>query len=568
MQADHHTLINTPSSIIANFQNSAPSAELQGRCPTPYKGYEKINFQALIDYQVWAKELRASDPLYENPELFSHCPPLSPFIVELRSHIESLLTVKPELKLLIAEIDFHTKSDSLSPSWYFGLCLRLQSALTDLDQISLVEKDFITSSSAKIAAFFRTLTQANAWKNQNLLHKICAYKEDDIETSLHSPELSYTLVEKIENTVKQKLSVPMHVPILGDGEVGLDFLLSAFLASIYPMGMPVNNGNHAHGIPMSQVAFSIHDYFHGEGDNKTEMAQKFAIKTAEKLFRTRKIPTSKIIEIASEYAVKRYMHMIQTIQQFIPILRSELETDKASFMKTIVALFNLTHEEYFCRTGLLKQTSFKRFIYKFESDESDLPFINLLKTSPINGITSLSDEEIKDTVLSSKNGGDEYSKDIYYSKPDLTQPYEYKVQRTMNQIKLSITDEKGREYIYEIPTLYSELANVDDNPKLLALAGFDISKPEFTEDMSQKKIDKLANIYFTVIAKRFSACEVHLQDTLLKLVPEEIQQTFEKTIAKMRAELKETISIFPVKEEKILIDESITSESGEGYTAF
>lgn len=489
-----------------------------------------FDLRIVTAYRKHYKQFAEKTPSFEaNASDHLHMDTLLPVLDRIEDHIKSLLQDNINIKILLEEIRYIKELKQVTPSWLLALHFRVQAAIST---ISDDEKKLIEHIPNPAEALVYGLTKDKLWKNLNSNKIIDYYKENRVRDLFYSDhtQLSSNIRKKVYDCLVN--ISPIYFPLLGSKVLSIEFLILTSLDNIYVMGMP-SNRNRVHGIELSPLSFTVHDYLHGENDLKIKEHSLFTytFEVIESLIK-KNIDVDDAIRLATETANDKY----KILSSFLIDIFEKMLEDK----KYLAGLFALLHEFPSFSPEIFKKKSLRDVMdclinecqKEIENTSELMRESDLLGTNIFNGECSKSDDQIL-----------EYTKKISSVEKQLASMEKIRsasVKRSDRFIDVSFQDNNLNECRHSMHTIFHKLENANDYLKLLNYAKYDIKKPDFTK--SRDPFTE-ANSFLSRVQKMLINCILYLNEKTQQIIDSDLDNPllldYENVDLKFREKLEE-----------------------------
>lgn len=479
---------------------------------TDFTGSKKINFDIIKDFRNDSQKstlelLNDAKITYDN--LLQATKELRLFFTQISCTDDR---VKSVINHLVDEIDQKIEESVFNYQWLFELPLRFSVAISNP---SNEEVDFYyhISKPGAYPGFFKNDLWRNAQQfSQALLNdnQKCSYKTEEYSCNMEHLEDSLKIIQQ---EIELNLSPVVYYPILNHTLFSLTELILLYLEDIYPLALAdLKDELHAHGFKdsekFSNFGYLYHDVFHANFDNKRRVLKTYIFNTLEKKLLQNQF-SKELVQKLTYKATEKYKNILNLFKLIIHKKMFELskQNNTGSLDKYIVGLFIAIHEYPSWNLDMFETDNgfelinifTKKIISKFQSRIMWESPDDILKTSPINGDSSLSDSEI---IQIYKDSLDDVV--IDYNSMEKT-----KVNRSSKRfIEVDIFMKNGKHFKQSFATLYHKFLNSQDNINLLSLAGINIDFPKLSEDNVQQAR--------SCVQDHLERIRIHLIDQVLK----------------------------------------------------
>ncbi|MBT4880597.1 MAG: hypothetical protein HOI80_03710 [Alphaproteobacteria bacterium] len=337
-------------------------------------------------------------------------------------------------------------------------------------------------------------------------HKVDGITRENLNKS-YAPMISYRVKEKIRYQVEELLGPQLLFPVLGHGKFGLSTLTKAYLQELFLLGVPDKNVV-AHGISLSPVTFKCHDLAHKLVDPRRNSLKDYILFMTD--FHIGKIietgnPSSKeplppeysadtFSKFYTPLAVAKYCALHDALLSIYNSFLTKIlpYRGQKEFDAVMAGFFWALHEEPNFPSEIFGVPDLDLVIDTLVGDYSPtLPYTQKnteetsevdithdpLITSPLNGTTSMSDDEIVEYVLSHGKISDSeevkfkemsvFSEDAIYREDVVDSKV---LKRSSRYIDVQLSLRSGDTLTFYFPTLYQKWRNADDLLGILNIA--------------------------------------------------------------------------------------------------
>ena len=233
------------------------------------------------------------------------------------------------------------------------------------------------------------------------------------------PHISVETVVFIDELITEMgMPTSVYIPMVGLGNLGITAILKMWLEHVYPV--PLTYGSYrAHGRDLGPVVGAIHDFAHGNVDNR----RIAVLQTIINLIPAGKVEKSTIM-MAAEHVVQRYLAINGIFQKYVSYKGDQLITElkavgdddirklekitaaKQRYNVGIGSLFYALHEKYALTADVLGKPTFEdanaaffrnatldqcvlvdlETLFNPKSDLSDEAIIEIIKGIPLRKI--------------------------------------------------------------------------------------------------------------------------------------------------------------------------------------
>lgn len=312
---------------------------------------------------------------------------------------------------------------------------------------------------------------------------------DDFYIDPINLNLDYEVYQELQNALEVALPQQIYFTVLGINYFGLHYMIESLLADRFPIAIPKpNQSRSAHGINMSPLGFTVHDYLHYKIDYRRRTLHHYAIELLNKAGENG-VDYEKAIPIIVTRVAHHYQILNSSLAALIDSVDSQAASDKISksdYRALLSGFFWILHETPTAFMDTFKHARFADILDHIKNQShSNLdshsawenPF-DLLETSPIDGTSVLTDAMIIEKISRNLEESKEYLTNYAYVYPDKIDKIKHgKVIRSKRFIDVILTLKTGKKLYYSIPTLYHKYTNALSNLKSLKWAGEEWSAP-------------------------------------------------------------------------------------------
>lgn len=473
-------------------------------------GTRKINAEAITAYRIAFEAIERDDREFKESALVEHLDALIHFAKKALNYANCLLREHPQLSILIKEITRRLEDNDITPKWYSYIGLRIQAAIS---QPSPEEIELFAHAPNPGENMIKGLYHRDAWKSyEKCQHFLENFQNStDLCLTYHYdiPHSDHNCIKKQIHLLEKELPCILFYPLFSTGGLDFAFMMENILDEIYPISHSKKN-QMAHGIDMTPVSFTIHDYLHTKIDPRRRALTTFFTHELDKQIENGDI-TLKSAPIVRKYVTDVFAMYKDALRKLFHLHLNKLSTDNdlSTFQRTIAAMHHLFHEASYLSPKVFEESNFKNILGHIakqapiqdeddsedsneESSYDDLFFfessIDPFVTSPIDGSSSLTDSEMI-AQLKSYAGA---------SLSDLPDTAPYKIKETKRFIDVTLTSERGEEKHFAIPTLYQKWNNANDYISLLDYAGTKIQKPQLEGLKLRSQRDQVRTMLATI----------------------------------------------------------------------
>lgn len=438
-----------------------------------------------------------------------------PLIKHQRAELLKMVPAHPQLQFLVDEIDFDLKRGIVDLSKVYGYGFRILGAISQepsKDALSI----FSELNGDEIDQNLRT-----NWRSPASALFIAG--NEKIYSSYTTHGISSSLHELLEKVADQKARPTTHYPIFGRGRLGLTTLIEAFINRQYPY--PVQDKTlTAHGIEMTPFLFGYHDYLHGEGDSATKESSFYeAAHTKFNKLAQDKVDADQLIPALVDFMVGKGQLIEDSMTALLNLYITNYLPDRGmqALKKAMVGFFQIIHEDFDLSPDVYDTANFSDLIDLFISNSYSDADNDLLKTDPLTGKTSLTEEEMLDAIIDSRISPENQPSYIPYEPIAHStlegKKYRIKVQEDSMLTTITLKVQGGIEHIWEEKTLRYSLAEAQDRMGLLRIAGIKMTLPAISELESENGREIALN-FLDQIEKNMDDCKQAFRTSALELV--------------------------------------------------
>ncbi|WP_010298492.1 hypothetical protein [Candidatus Odyssella thessalonicensis] len=312
---------------------------------------------------------------------------------------------------------------------------------------------------------------------------------DDLYIDVINSNFDYEVYQDLYNALEAALPQQIYFTVLGINYFGLHYMIESLLADRFLIAIPKpNQSRSAHGVNMSPLGFTVHDYLHYKIDYRRRALHQYAIELLNKADENG-IDYEKAIPIIATRVAHHYQILNSSLAALLSSIDSQAVSDKISkedYRTLLSGFFWILHETPTAFMDTFKHVRFEDILDHIKNQShSNLdshsawenPF-DLLETSPIDGTTVLTDAMIIEKISGNLEESEEYLTNYAYVYPDNIDKIKHgKVIRSKRFIDVILTLKTGKKIYYSIPTLYHKYTNALSNLKSLKWAGEEWSAP-------------------------------------------------------------------------------------------
>ena len=462
--------------------------------PNLFIGDDRYN-QALTS--EFRSHMQANEPNTFGTKPFSAVNPLA---LELKDFINGD-NAKPKIKQkFIAEIDQYIHANKVNPLWLFIIHFRYAKATSSIsfDEMTLFE------NLAK-PEFIRGFDKFDVWQDHFNSFDQLSIANDHLQQyhDVYNIDIDYKSTQLIDELLKKVFPLPVYYPFAGMGKFGITFLLERVLQGVYPIAIPLKTDTGAHGVKLSRFGFALHDAFHADVDPRYGALMQHILNATAK-FVTNGGAANEFIPWYTLHAVVSYFRLMMSLSRahdlFLAVLLPHF--GKREYQKAMAGFFIMMHEYPSYYPGVFTSTNFKGVINStvngaklaLRSSNAWESSIDPLMTSPIDGKSELTDEQIYEIAVLSAVDSVNYNAESYnkypidldnlsgkdknkrarfeFAKADCT------IKRTAGFIDITFIMRNGGKLTQSNATLLHKWRNMQDSVSLLKFAGVKFQVPE------------------------------------------------------------------------------------------
>jgi hypothetical protein len=526
-------------SFDAGFQQA-----VQRHHPEDFEGMEHMNKETITAYRSSQAQFtgKQMDVFYA-----LHNPNLIPLLRKLEDHMNYQAAWNPNQKRpigkLLTEIRFHRDMEEISPLWFLGMHFRFATATS-----TIREDERELFAHVPHPEVYEGLVTGNAWNGLlTSMVSMGAYENEGLELRQDYPstQIMGKGLNKVIQHLARALPDSIQVPMVGCGKFGVSFMVKCFLDRISPLAFS-NQELEGHGVKFSHLGMPLHDALHDKVDRRVYNLTKHVIKRADTFIATGGDAWN-FAEIYPPIAVQKFQAVMGALEKIYGDFHTKLLVYRGlhDYRKAMVGFIWAAHEAPHFPAKLYNMNDLGQIIDTITS-HSPMSAVNAavdeydswessfdpLNTSPLDGSSSLSDDELYYHVLQSRAIEDAQIYKFTLNVRTKTPIYEEgigasQIVRGKRFIDVSFEMKNGEELKYSYPTLYHKWLNMNDNIGLLAYGGTLIEKPELScvEDPRTLALAKLDEVshgiaahvkFFREVAHFFSNYELRNQTSLGK----------------------------------------------------
>jgi hypothetical protein len=338
--------------------------------------------------------------------------------------------------------------------------------------------------------------------------------------------LSWDVRDRLKTEFKKKSPEKIVIFRPGSGKFGVTFLVRQYLQGVFPVGIP-SKPVKVHGVELSPLGFGVHDFLHSKIDRRYKKLRSRFIQEADKYVKEGGRGED-FVEHYAPYIIGQHERLMGGLLGLSDLFLARLlPYDRQAYEKAMVGFFFAIHEYPHFSEGHLSENSLERILscmisstkeFVGKGDESsDDP----LNTSPIDGSSALSPEEIKRVAFQEfiedaqtyselrSSKGDYIWNDPSKSKDDkkkLLLPFlaEVTLESSPNNYDVIFKLKSGKQQRYSFTTYHYKWHNVEDPLALLRMAGISMQKPELPADRDEAR--KVAHATLNAVSVELKKC--------------------------------------------------------------
>lgn len=471
---DQEAYNQTKKAVLEKFPTAMGSSKMDGA--------KKIDQEAIALYRAAFAAIEKESDEFDEMALTEHFDVLIPIAQRALRYATKLQESIPTLSFLTEEINYRLESNDITPNWLLCLGLRLQAGISTPSE---EEKDIFAHTPNPGEKFIKSLYHRSAWKShEKTLHALKTFKEKNhlyLTTHYELPHSDYKSIKQHISSLNKELPEAVFYPLFFTGGLDFSYIAENIFDEVYPIAHS-RNDQKGHGVTMSPVSFTIHDYLHAELDPRRPALITFFLNELDKQIGLGDI-TLKSAPIIIAYTKKLYSLYKDSFKQLLHLYFKKLATDEnlPEFQRAMAAIHHLFHESTSLSPKVFEESNFEnvlRLIMEqkplsdsekssnddvFSWDSPTDPFI----TSPVDGSSSLTDGGMITELKALVNRA--------HKLPD-TAPFTIKESKRF--IDVTFTTEEGENLYYSLPTLFHKWNNADDYVSLLNYGGTKLEKPQ------------------------------------------------------------------------------------------
>lgn len=503
--------------IIDDKQISAKEAVLL-KHPKLFFGENKLDHDLVKKYSDFVLNLEKENVQFSEYYLTVPMETLTPLAEEAYEYACSLVEKYPQVMHLVNEISDRISNETVTPHWYALIGLRIQAAITNY--ISDEEYELFSHAVNPGPAMLKGLTHKNAW----LSYEACVHLMDSYRTE--NPDLDQyryfiignidqDVLESLETDFEKAMKPPLYYYLFNKGKVTIPFIIESLLNEIYLVGAPSKTLT-AHGVDVSPLPFTVHDYLHGDVDPRRNALMALFMTEMVKQIKEGDLKVQSKT-IVMNYALGMHDMYSKTMKDLFNLFLGKLskDDDLTAFKKAMVGWFWILHEQpdfskEVYATGDLKailnhitgkksiqlvptQESAKVGSVNAQSASSDLSLGDIygwdspydcLVSSPATGETFTHDQEIINEIFWHNHDCDDEGCDI--SPPDVSK-IAYDINLTKRFVDVVLYQDNGKKVTHSLPTLFHKIKNMDDSIGLLNYAQCKVEKAEIDRKLTRNQ---------------------------------------------------------------------------------
>ncbi len=314
----------------------------------------------------------------------------------------------------------------------------------------------------------------------------------------------------------------------GSGKFGLTFLVRQCLNDVYLIGIP-SKPLAAHGTKISKLGFAVHDMLHHHVDPRQDEVERSFIEAADKYLREGG-RTEDFSKHYLPYIIGQYQRAMQGLHNLSDLFLARLlPHDKQAYDRAMVGFFYAVHEFPSFEAEYLSEGSLQNILSKMicgtrrtlHSDQAWESSEDPLTTSPLDGTSAFSDEEIKKHAFRIFSNDQSTLFNLRSLKGDYLWATFFKSDEERNKALVGLLEDvvltkspafhavtfkmkSGKRQRYSFPTLSHKWNNMEDSLALLKIAGISIQKPELPADRDEAR--KIAQTTLDGVSGELNKC--------------------------------------------------------------
>lgn len=352
-----------------------------------------------------------------------------------------------------------------------------------------------------------------------------------------------TVVFIDELITEMGMPTSVYIPMVGLGNLGITAILKMWLEHVYPV--PLTYGSYrAHGRDLGPIVGAIHDFAHGNVDNRRVAVLQAIINL---------IPAGKVekstIMLAAEHVLRRYLAINAIFQKYVSYKGDQLiaelkavedddirklakiKTAKQRYNVGIGSLFYALHEKYALTADVLGKHAFEGAIAAFFKNATlDQGVLVDLETL-FNPKSDLSDEEIIEIIkdIPLRKIGIELCGTVgSYKDFDMSDPKV--VRRDVHTvISFPYKSVASASKTITITTNAYKFDVYDDCNIMLQLIGQAVDKPDI--DMAAMRELPIAHQERTLSKQKVVAWEIEIDSRLKKMMEDWVKDLISSPVA-------------------------------------
>lgn len=491
---DQEAYNQTKKAVLEKFPTAMGSGRMDGA--------KKIDQEAIALYRAAFAAIEKESDEFDEMALAEHFDVLIPIAQKALGYATRLQETFPTLSFLTKEINYRLESNNITPNWLSCLGLRLQAGISTPSE---EEKDIFAHTPNPSEKFIKSLYHRSAWKNHlKTLQALKAFKEKNhlyLMTHYEFPHSDYKSIKQHLSSLNKELPEAIYYPLFFTGGLDFSYIAENIFDEVYPIAHSLNDQK-GHGVTMSPISFTIHDYLHAELDPRRPALITFFLNELDKQIGLGDI-TLKSAPIIIAYTKKLYSLYKDSFKQLLHLYFKKLATDEnlPEFQRAMAAIHHLFHESTSLSPKVFEESNFEnvlRLIMEqkplsdsekssnddvFSWDSPTDPFI----TSPVDGSSSLTDGGMITELKALVNRA--------HKLPDTTP---FTIKESKRFIDVTLTTERGKELHYSLPTLFHKWNNADDYISLLDYAGTKLEKPQLEGLSLRLQREQAINLLTTI----------------------------------------------------------------------
>lgn len=486
--------------VHAAENNHTPYEQTKAALCERYEGLfgrRTIDYTAVEQFRDAVKALELANLDIEDSSLVEHIPTLIPYAQKLSEYLDLLNQKYPEkyldLKKLNNEIAFRIDNENVTPQWFHTMALRVQASISTPSEDEI---DFISHVINPGEAILKGLLRNNAWKSHdksfgyvsNFLDKM-NLDNVTVNSSLCDDDTFLQLRTKIDKLFPAEI----YYPLTNTGKLSFTTLMEFLVNDIHPICLPTEPKK-AHGLTLSPLSFSLHDYLHATVDPRRPAAIQYFFNTLADMVSKGDIKVDSAESLMS-YTVGMYNLFNEALKTIWELRLKKLndDGDLISFKRFVAGMhlvlhenFNISPEIYGTNTlqdalkllNMSKESKKEASENEKDSDDFEKYFnpespFDPFNSSPLSGDSiNVTDEFIKELPPVKALIGEQTSTHMMIDEPTFTNNY----------VDVTLHGSNAQRETLSFPTLFYKWNNVDDSVSVLQFAGEEIQKPDLSRE--------------------------------------------------------------------------------------